>query len=856
MAISRFDKFLTSDYGMNWYQPQLFTPNFEMLGKQIESVELAKNQFDIMANAQVDYLRDIHDEPAKVVKEKIQQTKDMLSEAVASGDMSKYKSAQRQGIGQLQSLYLPGGDAYLLAEAKKAFNAKLDDINKNVKGDDNRKYAINSLIESTKDAWKNQKSIQVGTPEIIDYQDLVGDAYKLGADLKASDSTDPSKLLQIASQYGIKNVPSDVLIKVQQEGVTKDRLKDLVTGLVNSGKYDGQLKVNNFAKYGYTNQLPQEKKEEFVNKINLNIEEQKKSYFSGLDQLFSTDLANAKTKKEKDLLTNYYVNLKQQKEQDFNNKKLNSTEDLNSFFKNETVDHVYRAVSPLSYTKKDYAVDWNLMKERNDERRHRENLVQQAKNQDAELIPVEIIGNTLDFEKTLSESLTETTNARNNTISFAGKLGLSGTPDEKVNQLFKLRSTFSAARQQGLSGEDLKNFIKQNVLKNYDNLQADKILNQFSQSSGDISAILDNDVKAYKKHKQADENIRRYHGNYAESPAGDKMFEGLYWKYGQQLGVNSASELKEKYLRGDLQNAFVTSMTSGIAKTKDAVASDYKPFSFIVSDMVKKGVEKMSPKELQKIQNQRIVYAYRDENLDKMGKASAELLNDVGDSSLKNPDGVPELTWVDNETGEVVGKITGGKYTNKIFTTEGAYVVKEVGEGQNKKTYRAAIQYNPAELNYINRKNNTTIANAMNNNNPSTIYAGVRSSLYNNTNINESDYNIARVNPASNLDENYSLTIQGIEQKVPVMIDNNSSTTVDVNGQKRLWQVIKLPSGKYGIGEVNQDNKKINLIPVEFSKTPFKTDQKLFNNYETARAALHFADKYLKGDFEEQSINK
>ena len=36
-----------------------------------------------------------------------------------------------------------------------------------------------------------------------------------------------------------------------------------------------------------------------------------------------------------------------------------------------------------------------------------------------------------------------------------------------------------------------------------------------------------------------------------------------------------------------------------------------------------------------------------------------------GDSSLKSPDGTPELTWVDNETGEVVGKITGGKYTNK-----------------------------------------------------------------------------------------------------------------------------------------------------------------------------------------------
>jgi hypothetical protein len=34
------------------------------------------------------------------------------------------------------------------------------------------------------------------------------------------------------------------------------------------------------------------------------------------------------------------------------------------------------------------------------------------------------------------------------------------------------------------------------------------------------------------------------------------------------------------------------------------------------------------------------------------------------------------------------------------------------------------------------------------------------------------------------------------------------------------------------------------------------TERNLYDSYETARTALHFADKFIKGEFKDENVNK
>ena len=214
MATSRFDKFLTSDYNMQFYQPQSYIPNFELLGKSLLENEAEKDKFDQLSQVPVDYLKDIHNKQALEVQNSIDNLKNSVTEAFASGNINFAKAKLRDAQLSIRNMWQPGGKAYELAAAKKAYIEKANQIEKDVKGDNNRKYALHTLKQGTIDN-ANKDLIQVGSPEIIDLQDYYKDAHDLVKDLHATDLTSESDYVKYASSRGI-NIAPRLLMKIKK----------------------------------------------------------------------------------------------------------------------------------------------------------------------------------------------------------------------------------------------------------------------------------------------------------------------------------------------------------------------------------------------------------------------------------------------------------------------------------------------------------------------------------------------------------------------------------------------------------------------------------------------------------------
>lgn len=613
MAISRFDKFLTSDYGMNWYQPQLFTPNFEMLGKQIESAELEKNQFDTMANAQVDYLQGIHDEPAKAVKEKIQQTKDMLSEAVASGDMSKYKSAQRQGLGELKSLYLPGGDAYKLAEAKKTYNAQLAEIDKNVKGDPNRAFAKATLKQSTIDYWNIQKSIQAGSPTIIDYQDMEKDLIDAIGKLQASDM-DEKNWIKSASQLGLSNIPKEVLFDIKKKGLSSERIGDLTKALFSGDKYRNQLMVNIYSTTGILPSTPQEVKQEKLLQVQTSLQANKQKALENIDNQGKELLAQKKNPK---VVSQFIQERKQDIENEFKSLYPQDTDELMQFYKTTKINDLLKVAAPFTYVNTDRKAMWNVWDAKQARIAAREKAALAAVPETPITTNVELtdlFSSTLD-NKNKSNELSAA--ARGTTNMVATSIGVDkGDSQARANVLFSLDGVAKSFTKSGvLDNQAFINYVQQHkdslALNQYNFDQVGKIAENFVRDRNRVSAALINDVKAYEEKLNANAAYASLLESGKTSPEVNKVYSNILSIYSNELSainVKTVDELIEAEKNGKLDNIFKTDIKTNkpifTRITKDysesGVVSQGTPsISYLMKEALLEA-EKQNPKDFNK----------------------------------------------------------------------------------------------------------------------------------------------------------------------------------------------------------------------------------------------------------------
>lgn len=864
MATSRFDKFLQSDYSMNYYQPQLFTPNFEMLGKVIGQLDQEKQTFDALSDLPIDYYQGVgHEEYVKKLRDKIDSKKEEVSQAFASGDLSLARSKMSGAISTIKKEWMPGGTADLLAKAKKDLIAQEAKLGEVVKNEKNRKWAWDATLESTRSLAK-LGDIRMGSSDIIEYQDYTKDAIDIVDKIKKSSINGLDEAYKTAEELGLKNLPSEVIVEIQKKGVTKEVIANITESLLRSPKYANQLKVENYYAYNWKDNLDDETANKHIPVINQvlaeryasNIAAQEANYKkiradyenSGASQATLNSIDDAAKQARAAIDSNYKSSL------------ITDRSQIPNFYNNETIRSVKAVTTPLAYEETDPKLYWQKFQAAE----KRRNLASwkellELPEPGAVSQDVTVIDDQKDLVSTYEVSSKEFGDAAKNVGNLTTSLGINrGNENDRLNGLKGLVLAQKEATRLG------ENFITHLIAKkgnyglgDYTAEELNKMGTEYRNVSGKVPEVID----SYETKKDELDDVTSVVNSVISANKDNPDFKNYLNKaresYNSQYNKNvSEEDFWKMYLRGDLDKIPVaktwTNATSFGEKVKligttfwnflttspKQTAPNQMSFagSSNMGDLIRDAYNSVAIDP--KAQTKKIVKAVSSKESDDILDRVKELYNNANPRTLKDLDGKP-VVYRDKE-GTVLAD-PDLEVVSVNFTTDGELVTVKNSAG---KLGQALAQFNPNNKDSYLNLIKSMIATELTNNNTANVDRYLSA--------------IKKIDPAfSKLGETIREAIpqeyQGQEVYYPTstghvsagnssvkLAKESNGVRIITNDQAKYFYVAKI-GNNYNIVTADPTQKKGTSNQAKYGKVliiPFAYD--LDNNFDPSKATINF----------------
>lgn len=239
-TINRFNKFSPRDYSMEWYAPEVFTPNFEgwdnLLGThqaRYDAAMAATQKYPKHLENRMDLAGQYRQNAETAVND---ITQSYMKEGINAGN----RKMRDFGL-QLNKDWQPGGLAYELEQEFNDYQTAAQTIDKYYKDNKaensaNRLYSLDKLKQASQGEFKQDKTTGMYqraniTPSLHPYVDIAEEAQKLVKDIKENGTSDIVKMSPAWFQ------------KIQTEEVTSETIRQVTDALLQQPKYSEQRAI-------------------------------------------------------------------------------------------------------------------------------------------------------------------------------------------------------------------------------------------------------------------------------------------------------------------------------------------------------------------------------------------------------------------------------------------------------------------------------------------------------------------------------------------------------------------------------------------------------------------------------------
>lgn len=274
-TINRFNKFTPRSYDMEWYAPEVFTPNLEGWD-QLLGMHQAK--YDAAVAATQKYPKHLENriDLAGQYRQGTENAVNDITQSYVSNGVTAGNRKMRDFGMQLNKDWQPGGLAYELEQEYTDYQNALTGIDKYYKDQKaensaNRLYSLDKLKQASSGEFKQDKTTGMYqraniTPSLHPYVDIADESLKLVKEIKENGRTDIISMSPAWFQ------------KIQTEEVTPETIKEVTQALLQQPKYAEQRSIELWReKSKYTPeqlaQLEQDTKQSYIDNFNSQLVE-------------------------------------------------------------------------------------------------------------------------------------------------------------------------------------------------------------------------------------------------------------------------------------------------------------------------------------------------------------------------------------------------------------------------------------------------------------------------------------------------------------------------------------------------------------------------------------------------------